>query len=571
MEWMPPVCMKSWYIEVMRDTQMQAVIGIDFGTASGRAVVFDALTGRELGQAVCPYPSGVEGVLPFPEEPQAVRHDPRDYLFALERAVTGALDAAEAGNPSFRRSEVRAIGVDSTGSSMIPLKADGSLLADDPAFDGNPNAMLWLWKDHSAAGEAEEMTRRCAEEGNRFLRTTGGRCPVEMPWPRLLRLARRDRRTFDAAYTWVELDDWIPFVLSGGGRAASIARNKGGLACKWMYREDLGGFPSDAFFASLDQALVRIAHTFDPSRMLRVDETAGCLCAEWAKRTGLASGIPIAPGMFDGHAGGLGAGIRPGVLVETIGTSAVDLVLVPGSDPVPEIPGMFGVARDAIMPGAYLVEAGRSAVGDLLGWYVHDIAPKGLSFAELGEQAARLKPGQSGLLALDWMNGNRSVFNDASLSGLVLGLTLRTKPEEIYRALVESTAFGARMILEQLESNGHPVSSVIACGGIPRKNQLLVDIYANVLDREVSISRSTQTCALGAAVAASVVGGIWPSFPEAVSHMTGVLEESCRPRQADVDTYNRLFSRYRDLSLVFAEGKPANLGGLMAELRWLGK
>ena len=548
---------------------MQAVIGIDFGTASGRAVVFDALTGRELGQEVCPYPSGVEGVLPFPQEPQAVRHDPRDYLCSLEHAIVGALQAAEAGNPSFRRSDVRAIGVDSTGSSMIPLKADGSLLADDPAFDGNPNAMLWLWKDHSAASEAEEISRRCAEEGNRFLGTTGGRCPVEMPWPRLLRLARQDRRTFDAAYTWVELDDWIPFVLSGGGRAETIVRNKGGLACKWMYREDLGGFPSDAFFASLDQALVRIAHTFDPSRFFRVDETAGYLCAEWARKTGLAAGIPIATGMFDGHAGGLGAGIRPGVLVETIGTSAVDLVLVPASEPVPEIPGMFGVARDAIMPDTYLVEAGRSAVGDLLGWYVHDIAPKGLSFAELGELASNLKPGQSGLLALDWMHGNRSVFNDASLSGLILGLTLRTKPEEIYRALVESTAFGARMILEQLESNGHPVSSVIACGGIPRKNRLLVDIYANVLDREIGISRSTQTCALGAAVAASVIGGVWPSFPAAVSHMTGVLEETFQPRQGDVETYDWLFSRYRDLSYAFAKGKQVNLGGLMAALRKL--
>lgn len=536
-----------------------AVMGIDFGSTCARAVVFRALDGTELGHASAPYPTGV---VPVPGDPDAVRHDPHDYLQVLQEVMAGAVRDA-----GIDPSRIRAIGLDCTGSSMVPLKEDGSLLCDDPRFSEDPDAMLWLWKDHSAASEAEEITDLCKAMARPYLDAVGGRCAVELPWPRLVHAARKARKVFAAAFTWAEVDDWLPFVLCGGGRAEDLKRNRTSLVTKWLYDDRWGGCPDAAFLARLDPALCRIGDTVRSGVVRGVEKPCGTLCAAWARKTGLREGTPVAMGLFDGHAGGLGAGIRPGVFVTTVGTSASDLIITPMDRPMPEIPGMFCMAPDGIIPGWYLVESGQSAVGDILGWYVRTIAPQGMDFADLDRKAAALRPGAGGLLALDWWNGNRSVFLDASLSGLVVGLTLQTKPEAVWRALVEGTAFGSRMIQERIEAYGYPLESVIACGGIPRKNPLLMQIYADVFGKRVAISRATEPCALGMAVAASVAGGVWGSFREALSHMTGVLDASYAPDPAARGIYDRIYALYRDLSYAFAEGRPADLHGVMAGLR----
>jgi L-ribulokinase len=340
-----------------------------------------------------------------------------------------------------------------------------------------------------------------------------------------------------------------------------------------MFNPEWGGYPDAAFLGSLDSALVRVRETL-PDEAFDVADRVGELTAEWAKRLGLPEGIPVAAGAFDAHLGAVGSGIAEGVLVKIIGTSTCDMAVAPLGAELPDIPGLCGIVPESILPGCYGLEAGQSAVGDIFNWYVNRMAPGGEqagSHEALTAEAETMAPGASGLLALDWHNGNRTVLVDQALTGLLVGMTLHTTPAEIYRALIEATAFGARVIMERFEEYGVRVERVLNCGGISVKNPMVMQIYADVMNRPLEISRSTQTCALGAAMAGAVVAGAGTgghdSFNDATAAMTGVLEKRFEPIPANVAVYERLFALYRRLHDMFGTKDYAeNQFGVMKEL-----
>jgi L-ribulokinase len=544
-------------------------LGLDFGTNSARALVVDVATGEEVGTAVVEFPSGDQGLLLHPADPELARQRPDDHLFALERSVLLALDRAHA-RPGFDPTRVIGIGVDTTGSTPLPVDAAGQPLGRDPRFTDSLNAQVWLWKDHTAHAEAREITSRAAELRPHYLARCGGRYSSEWFWSKILHCTRVDPTVAGAAHTWVEHADWIPAVLTGTDHPSILRRSICAAGHKAMYSAAWGGFPDEEFLAGLDDDLVRIRRSL-PTETYNVSESAGELTAEWAARLGLPAGIPVAIGAFDAHLGAVGSGIRPGTLVKIIGTSTCDLMVTPLTGDPGDVPGLCGIVPESVLPGQYGLEAGQSAVGDIFNWFVDRIRPAGLGHEELTTAAAGLRPGESGLLSLDWHNGNRTVLVDQRLSGLILGLNLHTTPAEIYRAWVEATAFGARVIMERFEEHGVAVERIINCGGISAKNRMVMQIYADVMGRPVQISRSSQTCALGAAIAGSVVAGPdvggHNDFGDAVSAMTGVRAEVFEPIPAHRRVYDRLYSLYHRLHDAFGvEGRSDDLYDVMKTL-----
>ncbi|HET8656237.1 MAG TPA: ribulokinase [Longimicrobiaceae bacterium] len=528
-------------------------IGLDYGTNSVRALVVDTRTGEEVGTSVFPYPSGQDGLLLDAREPELARQNPRDYLTGLEESVRGALAEAST-HPGFRAEDVVGVGVDTTGSTALPLDAEGRPLAFSPGFEDNPNAQVWLWKDHTGHAEAAEITRTAAAMRPEYLAKCGGTYSSEWFWSKILHCLHVDPEASAAAYTWVEHADWIPAVLTGTDHPDRLRRSICAAGHKAMFNTAWGGYPDEEFLSALDERLVRIRRTL-PDRAYNVAEAAGRLTPGWAERLGLPAGIPVAVGAFDAHLGAVGSGIGPATLVKIIGTSTCDLMIAPMDEPLADIPGLCGIVPESVLPGQFGLEAGQSAVGDIFNWFVEKIRPAGMGHAELTAAAERLRPGESGLLALDWHNGNRTVLVDQRLTGMILGLTLHTTPPEIYRALVEATAFGARVVMERYEEYGVPVERIVNCGGISAKNPMVMQIYADVMGRPVQISRSAQTCALGAAVSATVVAGAaaggYDDFPEAVAAMTGVQERVFEPDPQSRATYDRLFALYRRVHDAF--------------------
>ena len=429
---------------------MKYTVGLDYGTNSVRALVVDVSTGEEIGTSVFEYPSGRQGILLDPKEPDLARQHPGDYVQGLEASIKGALNDAER-TPGFSRSDVIGIGVDTTGSTPIPVDREGRPLAFDERFRNDLDAHVWLWKDHTSHAEAAEITEKAERSRPEYLAKCGGKYSSEWFWSKILHCARVAPEVFDAAYTWVEHADWMPAVLTGNEAPDRLRRGICAAGHKAMFHHSWGGYPDERFLASLDERLLRVRRTL-PDRAYSAAEPAGTLTDEWARRLGLTPGIPVAVGAFDAHLGAVGSGIQPGTLVKIIGTSTCDLMVAPMDRALPDIPGLCGIVPESVLPGQYGLEAGQSAVGDIFNWFVNVIRPEGLDHAELTAQAEALRPGESGLLALDWHNGNRTVLVDQRLSGLILGLNLHSTPAEIYRALVEATAFGARVIMERYES-----------------------------------------------------------------------------------------------------------------------
>ena len=459
-----------------------------------------------------------------------------------------------------------------TGSTPLPIDKEGTPLAFDKRFENDPAALAWLWKDHTSVAEAEEITTLASKIRPNYLAKCGGTYSSEWYWAKILHCGRSAKTVFDAAFSWVEIADWIPAVLTGTTHPDKLKRGICAAGHKAMYHESWGGYPEEEFLSELDADLVRIRRTL-PERAFTVEEAAGNLADEWASKLGLPANLPVAVGAFDAHIGGIGSGIRPGTLVKTIGTSTCDLMVSPIEKGLADIPGLCGIVPGSILPGNFGLEAGQSAVGDILNWFVEYIRPGGAEggHAALTAEAAALRPGESGLLALDWENGNRTVLVDQRLTGLILGLSLHSTPAEIYRALIEATAFGSRIIMERFEEYDVKVERVVACGGIPQKNELFMQIYADVMGREVEVSRSSETCALGSAMAGAVVAGSkaggYDSFDEAERIMTGVLPKSYRPIPENREIYDRLFVLYRKLHDIFGTREySANLFDVMKEL-----
>jgi L-ribulokinase len=546
-------------------------IGVDYGTNSVRAVVADCADGRLAGSCVYDYPSGVHGVLLDERDPHLARQNPADYLAGLSASIAGALDEADR-DPLFARERVIGIGVDTTGSTPIPVDATNTPLALDPRWQPHLAAHAWLWKDHTSAPEAAAITSVAAEFAPHLLRPIGGTYSSEWFWAKIWHCLVVAPEVFDAAASWVELADFIPAVLAGVRSPQEIRRCVCAAGHKAMYSDAWGGLPQREFLARLDPKLAALRdRLYD--RAYPPDRPAGTLAARWAEAFGLREGIPIAMGGFDAHYGAIGAGIGRGTLVKIIGTSTCDCALAPADEHVRDVPGICGIVNGSIMPGFFGIEAGQSAVGDLLKWWVEDVCEGGERLhVQLSEEAARLQPGASGLVALDWNNGNRTILVDPRLSGLIVGQTLRTTRAEIYRALIEATAFGARAIVERLQDYGVPIDRVVCCGGIAEKNPLFLQIYADVIGHPMHVAGSPQTPALGAAISAAVAAGAaaggYDRFDDAQRAMTHVKARAYAPDPSPKVVYDELYAMYRDLHDTFGGAGPAHtgLGSLMKRL-----
>jgi L-ribulokinase len=546
-------------------------IGIDFGTNSVRAVVVDCADGRELGTCVAVYPSGDQGVLLDPRQPHLARQNPADYLEGLLAAVRRALTEAE-DMTGFRRDRVIGIGVDTTGSTPLPVDTRARALALDPRWKNNLAAHAWLWKDHTSAAEATAITETAAAHAPEYLAPIGGTYSSEWWWSKIWHCLKTAPDVFDAAASWVELADYIPAVLAGVTDPRAIVRCVCAAGHKAMYSDAWNGLPSKAFLARLDP---KLAHLRDRlyDKAWPPGWPAGHLSDEWARDFGLTPGIAIAMGGFDAHYGAVGSGVQTGTLVKIIGTSTCDCAVAPVTASIANIPGICGIVNGSIMPGYFGIEAGQSAVGDILKWWAEGICQGSDALhAELSAQAARIAPGESGLIALDWNNGNRTILVDPRLTGLILGQTLHTTRAEIYRALIEATAYGARAIIERMSEYGVAIDRVVCCGGIAEKNDLFMQIYADVIGQPMLIAGSPQTPALGAAISAAVTAGAaaggHASWEEAQARMTRLKQKHFEPRPDARAVYDRLYGIYRELHDAFG-GVPAasaDLGTVMKRL-----
>jgi len=530
----------------------QYTLGLDYGTNSVRTLIVNTANGKEVATAVWGYEHGTAGVI-LGRDPNLARQHPADYVKGAEVAIKKALADAKKHVRGFKPEHVIGIGVDTTGSTPLPVDQNGTPLAFDKRFARNPAAMAWLWKDHTGVAEAAEITALAAKVRPQYLAKCGGTYSSEWFFSKILHCLRTAPEVFDAAHTWVECADWVPAMLTGTEAPNKLTVGVCAAGHKAMYNDTWGGYPDAEFLGQLDPKLGDLRARLRP-KAHAIDRSVGGLTAEWAQCTGLPAGIPVAVGAFDAHLGGVGSGIAPGTLVKIIGTSTCDMMVVPVGQKLADVPGLCGIVNGSILPGFYGLEAGQSAVGDIFNWFVNYLQPGGKklgSHEELSAGAAKLAPGESGLLALDWNNGNRTILVDQRLTGLLLGQTLYTTPAEIYRALIEATAFGALTIINRFEEYGVKVEQIVNCGGIAEKNPLVMQIYADVTGRPMKVSRSAQTCALGAAIAGAVVSGAFGDYASAQRAMTGLKPRVFKPDPRAHAVYRELYPLYRKLHDAF--------------------
>jgi len=546
-------------------------LGIDFGTNSVRSVTVEVNTGDEVGSFVQEYTRGRDGIIEKPGDPNFARQDPMEYIEGLEASVKGAIQASS--NRREVAENIIGIGIDTTGSTPIPVDSRGLPLSFSERFKDNPNAMAWLWKDHTSFAEAAQFTQQAKREPTDYTKYCGGTYSSEWFFSKILHLSRVDPEVFSAAASFVEHCDLMPALLVGQTDRKRIMRSRCAAGHKAMFNAEWGGLPPQEFFSRVDRNLDGIIPKLY-RESCTADKRVGALCREWAQRLGLKEGIAVAGGAFDAHTGAVGAGIREGTLVKIMGTSTCDMMIVPPEALNVAIKGICGQVDGSIVPAYIGLEAGQSAVGDIFAWYrdqvrwpLESILPK-TSFGQklksekisalvkeskdtvydvLSEKGAKLRPGQSGLLALDWHNGNRTILVDPNLSGLIVGLNLQTRPEEIFRALIEATAFGARVIMDRISEYGVSINDIITCGGLAEKNPYLMQIYADVTGRPIKVSRSAQTCALGTAMFGAVAAGYYKRVEDAQKAMGGLKEIVYRPDLNSKAIYGRLFKLYRRL------------------------
>lgn len=522
-------------------------IGLDYGSDSARAVVVDCHSGEELACAVAPYRRWQEGAYCDPSR-QQFRQSPHDYVEALQQSVQAVL--AEIPD----RNALVGIGVDTTGSSPLPLDARGTPLAYDPRFADDPDAQCILWKDHTAVAEAEELTA-LAHGGDYpdITRWIGGIYSSEWWWAKICHIMRTNAAVAEAAVSWVEHCDWIPALLSDTCNPASMARSRCAAGHKACWHPDWGGLPPAAMLEAWQPGLARIRQHYNTTTHT-VDQAVGGLCQAWAQRLGLPQGIRIAGGAFDAHLGAIGAGASPFTLVKVMGTSTCDMLCAPPAA-VGErsIPGICGQVDGSILPGMLGIEAGQSAFGDIFAWFA-----RLLSFArseqdqadllhQLEAAAQAVAPGSQGVTSLDWFNGRRTPDANQRLQAAIAGLHLGHDTATIYRSLLEGAAMGARAIVERLVTHGIPVEQVLAIGGIAHKSPLTMQICADVLQRPIGVVQSDQCCARGSAIAAAVAAGIYPDMHQAIKHMASPLAQFHQPDTNRAALYDQVYARYQGL------------------------
>ena len=543
-------------------------IGLDYGTNSVRALIVNVANGAEIASAVWNYAHGTAGVI-LSHDPNLARQHPADYVAGAEITIKQSLASARKSVKGFSAGQVIGIGVDTTGSTPLPVDANGQPLAFLKKFANHPAAMAWLWKDHTGVAEAVEITALAKKMRPQFLAKCGGIYSSEWFWSKVLRCLRVAPEVFNAAHSWVELADYVPAALTGTEHPDKFIAGVCAAGHKAMWNAKWNGYPDAQFLSQLNPKLGNLRARLTP-RVHSIDRAVGGLTAAWAKKTGLTAGIPVAVGAFDAHLGAVGSGVAPGTLVKIIGTSTCDIAISPNGRKLADVPGLCGIVDGSVLPGYFGLEAGQSAVGDIFNWWVNYVQPGGknpLSHKQLDEAALKLKPGESGLLALDWNNGNRTILVDQRLTGLLVGQTLYTTPVEIYRALIEATAFGALTIINRFEEYGVNISQVVNCGGIAEKSAITMQIYADVTGRPMKISRSAQTCALGSAIAAAVVAGAHRDYATAQKKMTGLKPKIYKPDPKAHAIYRELYPLYRKLHDAFGtKDWSGNLFGVMKQL-----
>lgn len=533
-------------------------IGVDFGTESGRAILVDVETGEEIATAVHAYANGVMDHT-LPDGTQLDREfalqDPRDYLAVLRKTIPAVLDES-----GIAPENVIGIGVDFTSCTILPVTSNGTPLCCIDMYQSNPHAWVKLWKHHAAQPEADKINEIALARGEKFLPRYGGKISSEWAISKIWQVLDEAPAIYDTTYRFIEAGDWVVMQLVGQeARSACMAGYKG------MWDKD-DGFPSSDFLKALDPRLEHLIEEKLSTDIRPLVTKAGELTEEGARLTGLRPGIAVAVAAIDAHAAVPGTGVaEPGKMVMVMGTSTCHMLL--GREKV-MVEGMAGVVEDGILPGFFGYEAGQAATGDIFAWYIENGFPAsyraeaeaaGRSIHEILEtKAAQLKPGESGLIALDWWNGNRSVLVNADLSGVLLGCTLATKPEEIYRALIEATAFGTEKIVRAFRSSGIPIDSLYACGGLPERNKLLMQIYSDVTGLEIRVAASAQPAALGAAIHGAVVAGKaaggYDTVIEATRNMARMKEDVYRPNPKAHQVYQTLYAEYETLHDYFGRG-----------------
>lgn len=533
-------------------------LGVDYGTESGRALLVDVETGAEVASCVLPYSNGVmDEKLPDGTklEHDWALQDPNDWVKVLRVTISAVLNEA-----GVSPEQVIGVGVDFTSCTVLPVDRTGAPLCNLPQFKNRPHAWAKLWKHHAAQPEADKITKTVHERGDTILERYGGKMSSEWIVPKIWQVLDEDEEIFNAAARFIEGGDWIVEQLCGVETRSSCQAGYKGM---WDMEE---GFPSPELLEALDPRLKNLVGTKLSPVIKSLGGKAGGLTEAAAQLTGLKPGTAVAVGIIDAHAAVPGSGVvEAGKMLMVMGTSTCHMML---SEKKAKIAGVAGCVRDGILPGFYGYEAGQAAVGDIFAWYVENGVPysvyeeaqkRGTNVhAILEERAALLQPGQSGLIALDWWNGNRSLLVDAELSGVLLGMTLTTKPEEIYLALIEATAFGTRRIIEAFTENGVAVNELYACGGLAERNKLMMQVYADVTGLPIRIAASPQTCALGAAilgaVAAGKANGGYDTPQEAAARMTHFKDEIYKPTAERHKKYTGLYNEYVQLHDYFGRG-----------------
>ncbi len=530
-------------------------IGIDFGSESGRALLVDTRDGREIATAVFPYPHRViDEALPGSTRPLppdwALQH-PQDYLDVITHTVPAVLK--ESGiNPD----DVVGIGIDFTACTMLPVKEDGTPLCFLPEYRDNPHSWIKLWKHHAAQGQADQINETARQTDQGWLNRYGGKISSEWFFSKALQILQEAPEIYHAADRFIEAADWTVWQLCG-----VETRNACTAGYKAMVQD--GNYPPREYFAALDPAFADVVDTKMKREFAQLGDRAGGLVPELAAAIGLRPGIAVAVANVDAHVTVPAVKVtEPGSMVMIMGTSTCHMLV---SNDLQEVDGMCGVVEGGIIPGMYGYEAGQSGVGDIFAWFVDNAVPPeyhdaaraaGMDLHQyLEQEAAKQKPGEHGLIALDWWNGNRSILVDADLTGLLVGATLATRAPDIYRALIEATAYGTRVIVDSFEKRGIPVHELVLAGGLPEKNALLVHIYADVTGKTLKFAGSAQSPALGSAMHAAVAAGVYPDITAAAAQMGKLKDRVVTPNLENKAVYDQLFAEYRLLHDYFGRGQ----------------
>ena len=545
-------------------------LGLDFGTSSVRACILNIDTGEVVSFHVNDYSGGDCGIYSDHNNPLVARQSPKDYLETLEKVIKNTLKHFQ--NLNKNPSNIVGIGIDSTGSTPIPVAQNLNPLMFQNKFKNNLNAYAWLWKDHSALKEASLITEKAKLMRPEYLLKCGGSYSSEWFWSKIWHCLNIDEEVFDSAYTWIEQSDFIPSVLAGIKNIEDLKRNICAAGHKAMFSETWGGLPDKDFLIELHPKLSKLRDSLY-DRAYSFDQVLGHLSNEWSLRTGLPKGIPISVGALDAHVGAIGAGVKPGKFVKIIGTSTCDIMVFPKSETFKDFDGVSGIANDSVLPGYIGIEAGQAAVGDLLDWWVRKVLKREADYhLELTRKASKIKAGDSGLLALDWNNGNRNILADQNLSGLILGQTLGTQDYEIYRSLIEATAYGALKIIKLIETKGIVIDEVIATGGIGHKNKLFMQIYADVFGIPVRLVSNVNAVSVGAAIMGAITYKNANEKDIDISYLVDKLSVKSRvvfkPNLSENKSYKKLFKLYSDLHDMFGDNKLSkNLFHIMKALK----